>query len=168
MSRISDEEIQEYLDGNLAPRELRDFRHRLENCEASQKKLREYTLLYKALKEEPVESCASDFTDTVMGKLPPVEARDEIFNLANLTMALAGLLVILGITGYFVDFSPVLAKIEASPLFKYEFDWSVFNPMLKALKTAGDKYYIFGFVALVLMLIKLIDYMFLESEYEQV
>jgi len=168
LSRISDEEIQEYLDGNLSARELQDFRNRYENCESSQKKLREYTLLYKALKEERVLSCAPNLVDEVMEKLPPVNEHDEIFNLSNLPVAVIGLLITLGITGYFVDFSPLYEKLLASPIFNYEINWAVFNPTVDLFKNAGDKYYIIGFVTLVLMLIKFVDYMILESEYKEI
>ncbi|MFZ5979624.1 MAG: anti-sigma factor family protein [Candidatus Zixiibacteriota bacterium] len=168
LSYVSDEEIQEYLDGNMSSREIRDFRQRLENCESSQKRLREYTLLYKALKEERIAGCTADFENAVMEKLPAEEEQDEIFNLSNLPIILIGLLVTLGITAYFVDFSPIFAKYLASPLFHYEINWAVFNPLVEAYKTAGDKYYIAGFVILVLMLIKFVDYMFLETEYEKI
>jgi len=168
LSRISDEEIQEFLDGNLGSREVADFRGRLDNCEKSQEKLREYIYLYKALKCEETHSLSPALVEAIMDNLPSLEEPKKRLNLSFVFAGVVGLITLVGLLHYFIDLMPFVERLAAFPIFHPEFNWEIFNPLLKLFQKLNAEYYLFGFSALVLMLIKVVDFMLLDPEYRKV
>jgi hypothetical protein len=167
LSRVSDEEIQEYLDGNLGPREIADFRDKLESCEVSQEKLREYLCLYKALRAEQTHCLSPALVDAIMEKLPPLEEPKKRLNIAYVFAGVIGFVTLVGLLHYFIDLSPVVERLVTFPLFRMELNWEVFKPALALFQKLNEKCYLFGFIALVLMFIKVVDFMLLNRDYQK-
>ena len=168
LSRVSDEEIQEFLDENLGSREVVDFRARLDQCELSQEKLREYIYLYKVLKCEETHSLSPILVEAIMDSLPPLEEPKKKLNISYVFAGVVGLITLVGLLHYFIDLSPFVQRLVAFPVFHLDFNWEVFNPLLVLFQKLNAEYYLVGFSALILMLIKVVDFMLLEPEYRKI
>lgn len=168
LSRVSDEEIQEYLDGNLGSREIADLRSRLDNCDKSQEKLREYVYLYKALKCEETHNLSPTLVEAIMENLPPLEELKKKLNVSYIFAGVVGLITLIGLLHYFIDLTPFVKQLAAFPVFHLRLNWDIFNPLVKLIQKLNAEYYLVGFIALVLMLIKVVDFMLLDPEYRKI
>ncbi len=168
LSRISDEEILEYLDGNLSNGGLRDFLNRLKNCPLAQEKLREYLILYKVLEMEHVHGCSPVLVDSIMRKLPVLEYPKKRFWTSKITAGIIGLVVLVAITHYFIDLTPFVNQLAKFPLFNLKISWEFFIPLMELVQKFNNQYYLFGFAFLVLLLVKVVDFMLLETKYKEI
>ncbi|MDD3731274.1 MAG: hypothetical protein PHU88_02745 [candidate division Zixibacteria bacterium] len=168
LSHVSDEEILEYLDGNLTACELTDFQNRLKNCPLAQEKLREYLILYKVLKMEQVHGCSPTLVDSIMRKLPVLEYPKKSFWTSKITAGIIGLVVLIAITHYFIDLTPLVNQLAKFPLFNLKVNWEIFTPPIELVQKFSNQYYLFGFAILVLLLVKVVDFMLLETKYRKI
>ena len=103
LRHLNDEDIQAYLDGQLAHRAKQIERHLLE-CDSCREKLEHYRSVFQALKQDTTLSLAPGFPDRVMAavtKEPAANATDSFVSWLSLAAA-AIVLVGLGAVQYFV------------------------------------------------------------------
>lgn len=106
MNHLSDEDIQNYLDGNIPDRSASSEEH-LQGCESCRNNLRAYQDLFTRLRDDQAIRLSEGFADSVLAEIPvkaPAKAR---FNYLNLFLAFLGILVCVGITMQYTDWENI-------------------------------------------------------------
>lgn len=89
MNHLSDEQIQDFLDGNLPERE-EEIRAHIESCTRCREEVDRYRSLYLELAAAPENALAPGFADRVVAGLQP-EASNGKFTVDRLVLAAAAL-----------------------------------------------------------------------------
>ena len=107
MKHLTDEEIQEYLDGNLS-REIALLTERhLETCPLCREAVKQYQSVYAGLDEEKGFELSKGFAKSVVKMLPPQGETKSPFDLLNVFLTILGTIVSVGVTLYYVDLRPL-------------------------------------------------------------
>lgn len=107
---LTDEEIQEYLDGSLSPENESVQRH-LKTCGLCQETLQGYKSLYLGLEDDRGFRLSRSFAKSVISKVPKEVVAKPRFRYAEALVVLLGI-VLAGFTGlYLVDIRPLAQKI---------------------------------------------------------
>ena len=112
VKHLSEKEIQNYLDGNLSPKEKTDFQNHLASCTRCHEMVDAYKEMYAGLKQEPDFHLSPRFTQLVMNR---IEAQGSSFfavRLKDILLSILGLIVGLGTTLYFIDLSQFMKPFE--------------------------------------------------------
>jgi len=109
MNHLDDEDIQNYLDGNLAEKEP-DIAAHLESCPQCRLKVKEYRLLYGVLKVDNTPALSPEFATSVLADIhtPSAEDKKSVSPVRALVYSLSGLVAALFILTFFIDFSSVV------------------------------------------------------------
>ncbi len=110
MNHLNDEDIQDYLDGNLAENEPKIAGH-LESCLRCRQKVKEYRLLYDELNVDSVPALSPEFADMVLTNIKASSASENeksVSPIRALVYSVSGLLATLFILSIFIDFSSVV------------------------------------------------------------
>lgn len=163
LKHLTDEEIQDYLDGNIISQNELIEGH-LENCELCQDNLQKYRKLYAELARDVNFALSPHFAETVISKLPQRKA--SLFGLS-----LAEILTI-GITVPFMLF-PFIYLISRSFMtqsftriaFSFSNSMSKFWNLVKAF--SEEQYFSILFLAgCVLLVVYLVDKFFLQNRFK--
>ena len=107
MKHLTDEEIQNYLDGNLS-REIALLTERhLEPCPLCREAVKQYQGVYAGLDQEKGLELSKGFAKSVVKMLPPQGETKSPFDLLNIFLTILGIIVAAGVTIRYVDLRPL-------------------------------------------------------------
>ncbi len=103
---LSDERIQEFLDGD---KEDSGIRGHLHACALCRGKMNRYQALYSELAKDPGFSLPADFADRVLAAIPAQREHRLSFPAIRAALILLGILLAAAAVYLFVDLKPLLA-----------------------------------------------------------
>ena len=107
LKHLTDEEIQDYLDGNLS-RDIALLTERhLETCPLCREAVKQYQGVYAGLDEDKGFDLSKGFAKSVVKMLPAEEEAKSSLNLLNIFLAILGIIVAAGVTVRYVDLRPL-------------------------------------------------------------
>lgn len=103
---LTDDHIQDYLDGNLAPVDPAILH--LKECPDCQKAVEDYRALYQGLETDPGFALSPNFADKVVANLPPLESPDEAEDFGGIRIRdwviwVTSVVAVLGVGFYFIN-----------------------------------------------------------------
>jgi hypothetical protein len=120
LRHLTDEEIQDYLDGNI-PEENKYVQEHLRTCERCRKALLEYQSLYLGLKKDHGFELPGSFPKTVISKLPKEPMIKPRLKYAEILLAILGVVGAVFVGNYFIGFKPLIQTISGIHLPQFEF-----------------------------------------------
>lgn len=105
VKHFSEEDIQNYLDGNLSAAEKANFQNHLVDCKLCHSKLDAYKQLYVRISQEPDFQLSPRFPSLVMDRIKAENGSFFSIRVQDILLSILGLIVGLGTTIYFVDMS---------------------------------------------------------------
>ncbi|KPL00578.1 MAG: hypothetical protein AMJ90_08085 [candidate division Zixibacteria bacterium SM23_73_2] len=167
LRHLTDEQIQDFLDGNLSLTNKSAQKH-LETCELCQEALEEYKKLHLELKKEPGFKLPKRFAADVISKLPQAPKLKSHKNYAEILLVILGILAGLSAILYFINWDPIVKTITYIPLLQFEFLfdlWISAGTILTNLKINIDLLLLSG---LTLLVISILDYMVSHYRYRSI
>jgi hypothetical protein len=109
---LTDDEVQEYLDGNL-PQKDGFIQDHLKTCQFCQEAVVEYKSLYLELKDDKGFKLSRNFAQWVISRIPKQPAAKSHFSYVEALLVVLGI-VAAGLTSiYLVDLRPLAQRITA-------------------------------------------------------
>lgn len=166
LRHLTDEEIQQYLDGGLTKGQTQLHTH-LETCKFCQKELQQYKSLYMGLSKDVNFALSANFANSVVARVQVDAKRTSHVRLWNIVFA--ALVMIAGaaaVTVYFIDFeflSDSISKIFG--VFGY-LNLAIFSPIKNYLSRLDMDFRILALAGLVLILISAIDHFLIHTKFK--
>ena len=107
MKHLTDEEIQNYLDGNLSPEIAILTKRHLESCPLCRETVKQYQGVYAGLAEDKGFDLSKGFAKSVVKMLPAEGETKSPFDLLNVFLMILGVIVAAGVTIRYVDLRPL-------------------------------------------------------------
>jgi hypothetical protein len=153
LRHLTDEEIQEYLDGNLSRRNSFLVKRHLDACPICQESVKRYQSLYAGLARDEGFDLLHDFAKSVVARLPVETQVKSHFNFANVFLVISGIIMALSMAVHYLDLKLLGQTISDILLAQYEFGLGVAESLktfLSGLNTNRDLL-IFGVLALLVI-----------------
>jgi len=109
---LTDDEIQDHLDGNLTPKN-RFVQDHVKTCEFCRKALAEYKSLYLELKDDRGFKLSRGFAQGVISKIPKQPAAKSRFSYVQALLVILGIVAVGFTSIYLVDLRPLGQRITA-------------------------------------------------------
>jgi len=107
LKHLTDEEIQDFLDGNLS-REIALLTERhLETCPLCRDAVKQYQSIYAGLDDDEGFDLSKGFARSVVNTLPEQREAKSPFGLLNIFLTILGVIVAAGVTIRYVDLRPL-------------------------------------------------------------
>ena len=165
LRHLTDEEIQNYLDGNTSQQDIIVEDH-LGTCGYCQNILKQYQSLYVGLKDDQSFKLSSSFAKSIISKLwaePLVKPR---FNYSDILLMVAGIIIALGTTLYYVDLKPLVEIMTNISLPQVEFNSTLLASVKSLLASLNRSLSLLAFVGLILLIIAAIDHIVFQPKYK--
>ena len=120
VTHLTDEEIQEYLDGNLSHQKRIFLEAHLKTCELCQATLKQYQSLYVGLKQDQAFDLPKTFAKSVVAKLPMAEKTKSGFNYSDILLGILATLITAFVSIYYLDLGSLGKRLTHIPLPQYE------------------------------------------------
>lgn len=156
-AHLTDEQIQDYLDGNLPHDQASVLRGHIRSCQKCQSELTQYQGLYVELKEEVAFNLWPGFSSAVMKAVQAGAKKAWLARLWNLLLPVIGIAVGIGVMIYYVDFKPILKVFADSLNPGRYFDSAVLSELNQVLAKLNVNLNIIVFAGLSLLAVILID-----------
>ena len=153
-AHLTDEDIQNGLDGNLLQRDPQTAQH-LETCKTCHSRLQQYRQLYHELKKEPNFALSDCFVKSVLSKLPTEKVSPHPST--EIVLFILGALFALGTTVYFVDMKPVVEILGRITLPKTGIRTTLLIPIKNLLSHLNGNLPLLFFAGLVLLTVGILD-----------
>ncbi len=163
LKHISDDEIQDYLDGNITS-EKESIEAHLRLCKTCQTNLELYRELYGELASEGSMELSADFADTVISRLQTTEAKKFRTSLLNIIAVILGAVVCIVITAHYVDLSSLFPALPGGSMFDIKIDAFDFGAVKQLISDWGSGLNILLFAAAIIVVIAAIDRLFLNPK----
>jgi len=156
MRYLSDEEIQDYLDGNLTQRE-NEIKEILRKSSEDREKLAEFKLFYGALSEEPEFTLSPSFAQDISATVDEQKAERFMYRLSNFILWGTGAAAVVIVLIMFTDLKKLLGDFgtifsESGGIFE-----SVYMIYKNAVETTGLGSNTFLLIVFVIAIIFLLD-----------
>ena len=154
LKHLTDDEMQEYLDGNLSLENVLSVEKHLESCSFCKESLKQYKSLYVGLANDEGFDLPKSFAKSVISRLQAEPEAKSHFNYANIFLTVLGIIIAVGITFYYLDLKPLGKAISNILLSQYEFGLAVAESLkvfLSGLNT-NRGLLIFGVLALLVII----------------
>jgi hypothetical protein len=168
LRHLTDEEIQEYLDGNLSPRDALLAEKHIESCTFCQECFNRYQSLYAGLKREEGFELSKDFAKSVVSRLPEEAKVKSHFNYANIFWTILGIIITVGITFYYVDLKPLLGIISHAFSSQFEFGSILVSSMKSFLVSLNGNISFWALAGLTFLVIVALDHLLLHPKFERI
>ena len=164
MKHISDQDFQDYLDGNRPPNDSFIQKH-LETCETCRRQLEQYEVIYASLSSNIEWSLPDSFADTVVARLSTKhESRFALYRFlsSDVFLIFTGVVLSLGAVLYFMNYQVFLKPLRSV------FSWKTgLIPVFEKLQSAGELFGPDGFTyllsgGLILLIVGMIDRLILQ------
>jgi hypothetical protein len=116
VTHLTDEEIQDYLDGNLSHQSKVFLEAHLETCELCQATLKQYQSLYVGLKQDQEFDLPKTFAKSVLTKLPIAEKTKSRFDYFDILLGILGIFIATLIASHYLDLSSLGERLTHIPL----------------------------------------------------
>jgi len=153
LAHLSEDRIQDYLDGNAGPEQERAAAH-LETCGACREAVREYESLYLGLADEAGFDLPADFAASVAAKLAPQPEPRAWFYKGIIAAVL--LLAGTGAVYFFVDLSVLFDMVNKGLALETCLDTAV-SAVRTFLSILGIQTNLLVFSGLALLMVGLLD-----------
>jgi len=167
LKHLTDDEIQDYLDGNLSRQDALLIERHLEICPLCQEALTQYQGLYVGLKNDKGFDLSKNFAKSVIKRLPAEGETESHFNYLNIFLTILGIIVTLGVTLSYVDLRP-LGKAFAHVLPGQEFGSSLLVFAESLLTNLNGNAGFLIIVLLTLLLIAALDRFIIQPKYRRI
>jgi predicted anti-sigma-YlaC factor YlaD len=127
VTHLTDEEIQEYLDGNLSHQSRVFAEAHLQTCELCQAALKQYQSLYVGLKQDQGFDLSRSFAKSVVAKLPIAQKTKSGFDYSDILLGILAILITAFVSIYYLDLGLLGKGLTHISLPHYEFGWSLFE-----------------------------------------
>jgi hypothetical protein len=107
LKHLTDDDIQEYLDGNLSEEKTLSIQNHLKTCPTCRDALKQYQDLYVGLQDDKKFELSRGFAKSVLKKLPAESEARSKHSLVNILLAVVGIIVTVGVMQYYVDLRPL-------------------------------------------------------------
>jgi hypothetical protein len=112
LEHLTDEEIQDYLDGNLSQETTLQVREHLQVCRRCRETLKHYESLYVGLEDDTGFELSKGFAKAVIRRLPAQAEAKTHAGVLNVLLMVLGVAVSLGMTLYFIDLKPLAQALS--------------------------------------------------------
>ncbi len=157
MTHLTEEELQNYLDGNMSPSQASIFEQHLESCKKCRAEMAHYQSLYSGLKEAKGFALAPDFSNSVMKVIHAETKKAWLARLWNLLLPVLGIAVGIGVMVVYVDFKPFLKAFGDSLNPSRYFDNTALTSLTEVLSKLNVNLSLIVFAGLSLLAVILID-----------
>jgi predicted anti-sigma-YlaC factor YlaD len=127
VTHLTDEEIQDYLDGNLSHQSRIFLEAHLKTCESCQVALKQYQSLYVGLKQDQVFDLPKTFAKSVVAKLPMAEKAKSGFNYSDILLGILAILITAFTSLYYLDLGSLGKRLSHIPLPQFELATRLFD-----------------------------------------
>jgi anti-sigma factor RsiW len=159
IEHFTDEQIQDYLDGNLPHDQVSILTGHLQSCQKCQSEMAQYQSLYVELKEDVAFNLSPTFSNAVMKAVQAGAKKALLARLWNLLLPVIGIAVGIGVMIYYVDFKPFLKVFTDSLNPGRYFDSAVLSELNQVLTKLNVNLNIIVFAGLSLLAVILIDHL---------
>ena len=121
LRHLTDDEIQDYLDGSLSQQNALLVQRHLEACPICREALKQYQGLYVGLGVDKGFDLSKGFAKSVIKRLPAEGKTESRFNFVNIFLTILGVIVSAGVTLYYVDLRPLGRAFSNIFVPQYEF-----------------------------------------------
>jgi anti-sigma factor RsiW len=156
VNHLDDEQIQDFLDGNLAVPSRRDIEEHVRDCRMCRDRVYQYEELYSELALEPDLSLSKAFTRKVLRKARRQEIGDVQFGLTQVFFVVAGAIVAINALFYFVEWKSFAGIVEKTGRSLYAFVPVLVNSLrlpLQGVKMPGGLFALAGGMVILLFLL---------------
>jgi hypothetical protein len=158
MKHLSDEQIQDYLDGN--PREdLNEIESHLQTCGQCREELERYRVLSQSLAEDPGFELSAGFAADVIAGMEESAAESFFFKVARIVLWMFGIAVSFGIAIHFTNMQTVVEqfrKMQAEGQGIFDSIWAALQNLFSGSQNSLT---LFALAGLVIVGIALLDRM---------
>lgn len=165
LKHLTDEEIQEYLDGNLSPQNASLFERHLESCSFCKESLKQYQSLYVGLVNDEGFDLPKSFVKSVISRLQAEPEAKSHFNYANIFLTILGIIIAVGITFYYLDLEPLGKAISNILLSQYEFGSALLVSIKSFLAGLNGNISLLALAGLTLLMIAALDRLVFQTKY---
>jgi len=121
LKHLNDEEIQEYLDGNIPAQDLIIIEEHLEKCPVCQDSLKQYRYLYDGLAKDEGFDLPKDFAKTILSRLGAEAQMKPRFNYFYALIVFLGAVIGVATIIRFVDLKALGVTIYETIQPRFEF-----------------------------------------------
>lgn len=161
MNHLSDQVIQDYLDGNLDRIESMRVKMHTDECKVCARKIEKYQWLFQNLGQEQGFDLSENFTRRVVSQVKKSALGARPFNLTQVLLWLAGAIIGINTLLYYVDWQPIATDLKNSTDYLPNIQVNALTETVNESKSffeALNLNYIFLFMAvIVLFLLFLLD-----------
>jgi hypothetical protein len=168
LRHLTDEEIQEYLDGNFSCENVLLIERHLEICPHCQESLKQYQSLYVGLVNDEGLDLPKSFAKSVIARLPAEAKPKSHFNYANVFLTILGIIIAVGITFYYLDLKPLGRAILNIILPQYEFGSAFVTSVKSFLVGLNGNLSLLAFAGLTLLIIAALDRALVQPRYRRI
>lgn len=154
---LTDQQIQDFLDGNLSQEQESIFRGHLQSCPQCHSELAQYRALYSELQSEMAFELSPDFSSRVITAIQAEARKAWLARLWNLLLPMFGICIGIGVMIYYVDFKPFLKVFSDSLNPSRYFDSIVMTNLKEVLIKFNLNLNLIMFAGLSLLVVILID-----------
>jgi hypothetical protein len=167
LKHLTDEEIQDFLDGNLTHERTLLVEKHLETCARCREALRQYQSLYLGLRDDRGFELSKGFARSVIRKLPAEGETESRFRFLNLFLAILGFVVCLGALTYYADLRP-LGRAFSHILPRPEFGAGILDLIEGLLVGLNGNLGLLTFAILALLLVAGLDRLILQPRHRRI
>ncbi len=168
LEHLNDDEILEFLDGNLPAPEVTSIEDHLEKCPVCQEALRQYQNLYDGLSREEGFVLSKGFAKSVVSRLQAVPQKKTHINYASVFWVILGIFIGVGVIIKFVDLKTWGEAVNKTVLSQFEFGSVLIDAVRAALTILNGNVNLVIAVVLVLSLFATLDRFVLQPKYRRV
>jgi hypothetical protein len=168
LRHLTDEELQEYLDGNLSPENELSFKTHLEFCPLCQGSLKQYQSLYVGLANDKGFDLSKNFAESVVLRLPEEAKAKSRFNYSNIFWTILGIIITAGIIFYYIDLKPLGKAISNTFIPQYEFGSVLVASIKSFLSGLNGNIGLLIFAGLTLLIIAALDRALVQPKYKRI
>jgi hypothetical protein len=167
LKHLTDDDIQDYLDGNLSRQNALSVERHMDTCPLCREALRQYQDLYVNLKEDRGFDLSKGFARSIIKRLPAEEEAKSHFSFVNIFLAILGIIISAGVTLYYVDLRP-LGRAFSYILPRYEFGSEFFAFIKDFLVGLNGNVGLLVFALLILLIIAALDRFILQPKHRRI
>jgi predicted anti-sigma-YlaC factor YlaD len=168
LRHLNEEEIQEYLDGNLSRRKALLVERHLKTCLFCQERLNQYKSLYVALADDEDFELSRDFAKSVTSKLPAITNAPARANYVNTFFTILGSIIGMALIFYYVGLKPLSGAISHTLLSQYEFGSTLVASMKSFLVSLNGNTSFWVLAGLTLLVIVALDHLLFHPKFGRI
>jgi len=112
IKHITSSDIQRFLDGDTTTMESADMKSHLNICQQCWQEYESFTMIYEALKQEPVSNFSSQFTHQVLTRIKSSPQPARYQRSPDILMAITGVVISILVSLYFIGLHTISNSIS--------------------------------------------------------